>query len=215
MASISQQLPDVYYYIENETHYEIRPVQYPQDIALLHRWMHQPHVIPQWQLNKSEQELMVYFDKMLADDHQRLVIIRINGQEVGYAEIYEAKRDRLGRYYAADVHDLGWHLLFGEVSTFGKGYLRATIRLLNFYIFEHSQAQKIVGEPDHTVKPYAAVVADMCYQAIRPIVMAEKTAMLYYCHRHEFYQKFSNYLHYSQAEIAHKVQTIEAPHELS
>ena len=26
---------------------------------------------------------------MLADDHQRLMIVGINGQDVGYAEIYE------------------------------------------------------------------------------------------------------------------------------
>lgn len=50
--------------------------------------MHEPHVIPQWQLNKSELELQVYFDKMLADDHHRLLIVGIDGKDVGYTEIY-------------------------------------------------------------------------------------------------------------------------------
>ena len=56
-------LPDYFEYIENDVSYSLRQVQYPQDIPLLHRWMHEPHVIPQWQLNKSEIELKVYFEK--------------------------------------------------------------------------------------------------------------------------------------------------------
>ncbi|MEG2921972.1 MAG: GNAT family N-acetyltransferase, partial [Acinetobacter sp.] len=104
MNTISQRLPDYYEYHENGTQYYLRQVQYPQDIPLLHQWMHEPHVIPQWQLNKSELDLQVYFDKMLADDHQRLLIVGVDGKDVGYTEIYEGKRDRLGRYYEGDDH---------------------------------------------------------------------------------------------------------------
>ncbi len=75
-------------------------------IALLHKWMHEPHVIPQWQLNKSEIDLEVYYEKMLADDHHRILIVGVDGQDVGYTEIYEGKRDRLGRYYDGDDLDL-------------------------------------------------------------------------------------------------------------
>ncbi len=137
---------------------------------------------------------------MLADDHQRLLIVGVDGKDVGYTEIYEGKRDRLGRYYEGDDTDLGWHLLFGDKSVFGKGFLRPTIRLLSFYIFENSPARKIVGEPDHTVKPYAAVVADLCYESQRLIPMPEKTAMLYYCFRETFYDKFGEYYTASQQQ---------------
>jgi hypothetical protein len=46
----------------------------------------------------------------------------VDGKDVGYTEIYEGKRDRLGRYYDGDDNDLGWHLLFGDKSVFGKGF---------------------------------------------------------------------------------------------
>ncbi|MBU3845610.1 MAG: acetyltransferase [Candidatus Acinetobacter avistercoris] len=198
MKTLSQQLPDFYEYYENETHFYLRQVQYPQDIPLLHKWMNEPHVIPQWQLNKPELDLQVYYDRMLADDHHRLLIVGVNGEDVGYTEIYEGKRDRLGRYYEGDDLDLGWHLLFGEKSVFGKGYLRPVMRLLSFYIFENAESEKIVGEPDHTVKPYAAVVEELCYEAQRLIPMPEKTAMLYYCFRDKFYQKYGHFLVESQ-----------------
>ncbi|WP_180175688.1 GNAT family N-acetyltransferase [Acinetobacter sp. YH12025] len=199
MTTLSRQLPDFYEYHENETQYYLRQMQYPEDMALVHKWMHEPHVIPQWQLNKSETELKVYYEKMLADDHHRILIVGVNGEDVGYTEIYEGKRDRLGLYYNGDELDLGWHLLFGEKSVFGKGYLRPVMRLLSFYIFENAASAKIVGEPDHSVKPYAVVVEDMCYEAQRLIPMPEKTAMLYYCFRETFYSKFGHYLNDSKA----------------
>ena len=199
MTTLSRQLPDFYEYHENETQYYLRQMQYPEDMALVHKWMHEPHVIPQWRLNKSETELKVYYEKMLADDHHRILIVGVNGEDVGYTEIYEGKRDRLGLYYDGDELDLGWHLLFGEKSVFGKGYLRPVMRLLSFYIFENAASAKIVGEPDHSVKPYAVVVEDMCYEAQRLIPMPEKTAMLYYCFRETFYSKFGHYLNDSKA----------------
>lgn len=204
MKTLSSQLPDFYEYYENGTQFYLRQVKYPDDMALLHKWMHEPHVIPQWQLNKSEVELKVYFEKQLADDHHRLLIVGVDGQDVGYTEIYEGKRDRLGRYYSGHELDLGWHLLFGEKSAFGKGYLRAVMRLLSFYIFENAASLKIVGEPDSKVKPYAAVVEDMCYEAQGIIPMPEKDAMLYYCFRETFYQKFGDFLTQSQQYLAQK-----------
>lgn len=202
MKTLSQQLPDFYLYNENGTQYFLRQVQYPQDMALLHKWMHEPHVVPQWQLNKSEIDLKVYYEKMLSDDHHRLLIVGVDGQDVGYTEIYEGKRDRLGRYYDGHELDLGWHLLFGEKSVFGKGYLRAVMRMLSFYIFENAASLKIVGEPDSEVKPYAAVVEELCYEAQGLIPMPEKTAMLYYCYRDTFYQKFGQYLVDSKQQLS-------------
>ncbi len=194
MKTLSQQLPDFYEYYENETQFYLRQMQYPEDMAMVHRWMHEPHVIPQWQLNKPETDLKVYYEKMLSDDHHRILIVGVDGQDVGYTEIYEGKRDRLGRYYDGHELDLGWHLLFGEKSAFGKGYLRAVMRLLSFYIFENAGSLKIVGEPDSKVKPYAAVVEELCYEAQGIIPMPEKDAMLYYCFRDTFYAKFGHYL---------------------
>ncbi|QCO22013.1 GNAT family N-acetyltransferase [Acinetobacter cumulans] len=207
MTTLSRQLPDFYEYNENETQFYLRQMRYPEDMALVHKWMHEPHVIPQWQLNKSELELQVYYEKALADDHHRILIVGVNGQDVGYTEIYEGKRDRLGRYYDGDDTDLGWHLLFGEKSAFGQGYLRPVMRMLGFYIFEHAPSTKIVGEPDHTVKPYAVVVEELCYEAQRLIPMPEKTAMLYYCFKDKFYQKFGGYLTVSQ-QAQKKIQPV-------
>lgn len=188
MQTLSAQLPDDFDYQEKGICYALRAVKLPQDFALLYKWMHEPHVIPQWQLNKPELELAVYFEKMLIDDHQRLYIIQIAGQDAGYLEIYEAKRDRLSLYYPALDTDIGWHILLGEKNVLGKGHFKAVMRMMSYFIFEYSPAEKIVGEPDENVKSYAYVAQEIAFEAQKKIHMLEKTAVLYHCFRDKFYE---------------------------
>lgn len=189
MITISKKLPESFEYSEKNIQYGLREVILPQDFPLLFKWMHEPHVVSQWQMDKPELELEVYFERMAVDDHQRLYIIQIQGRDVGYLEIYEAARDRLALYYAADPHDLGWHVLLGEKDVVGKGHFRAVMRMMSYFIFENSLAEKIVGEPDENVKSYGYVADEIAFEAQKKIKMPEKTAVLYHCFRKEFYKK--------------------------
>lgn len=193
MQTLSSKFPDEFQYQEKRISYALRRLMLPQDFPLLYKWMHEPHVIPQWQLNKPELELAVYFEKMLIDDHQRLYIIQIEGQDVGYLEIYEAKRDRLSLYYPASENDFGWHILLGEKNVVGKGHFKAVMRMMCYFIFEHSLAEKIVGEPDENVKSYDYVAEEIAFEAQQKIQMPEKTAILYHCFREKFYQRCGAY----------------------
>lgn len=193
MKTLSTRLPNRFNYWEKGISYALRALNLPDDFLLLYKWMHEPHVIPQWQLNKPEPELAVYFEKMWVDDHQRLYIIQIAGQDVGYLEIYEARRDRLSLYYPALENDLGWHILLGEKHVVGKGHFRAVMRMMIYFIFENSPAEKIVGEPDENVRSYAYIAQDIAFTAQKKLLMPEKTAILYYCFREEFYEKCGAY----------------------
>lgn len=188
METLSAKLPDHFIYQEKGIHYALRAVQLPQDLPLLFKWMHEPYVIPQWKLDLPLVELAVYFEKMIVDDHQRLYIIEIAGQDSGYLEIYEAKRDRLSLYYTAEEHDMGWHILLGEKNVVGKGHFRACMRMMCHFIFEHSEATKIVGEPDVNVKSYEYVADDIAFEAQKIIHMPEKNAVLYHCFKNKFYE---------------------------
>lgn len=193
MQTITSKLPNQFTYQEKGIGYALRALKLPQDFPLLYKWMHEPHVIPQWQLNKPELELAVYFEKMIIDDHQRLYIIQIDGCDVGYLEIYEAKRDRLSLYYPALDTDLGWHILLGEKKVVGKGHFKAVMRMMSYFIFEYSPAEKIVGEPAETVKSYEYVANEIAFEAQHKIQMLEKTAILYHCFKDKFYQECGKY----------------------
>ncbi|MBO3639964.1 acetyltransferase [Acinetobacter soli] len=188
LSTRSSRLPDHFDYQVGEVKYGLREVCLEHDLRILHRWMHEPHVIPQWKLNISQSDLAVHFEKMHMDDHQRLYIIQIDASDVGYLEIYEAARDRLALYYAAHPDDMGWHILLGEKSVVGKGHFRAVMKMMCQFVFQHTPALKIVGEPDITVRSYAYVADQIAFEAKQILNMPEKQAVLYHCDRDRFLQ---------------------------
>ena len=142
--------------------------------------------------------LRAHFEKMIADDHQRLYIILCNGEPIGYTEIYEAARDRLALYYKAKPEDMGWHMLIGEPSAVGRGYLKPISMMISKFIFDHTSAQKIVGEPDSKIEIYRWVAESFAYFEQRLLEMPEKKASLYFCHREAFFES-RGYLNYCGA----------------
>ena len=193
MPTITQNLPDIYAAEAYEKTFGLRAVKYPEDMPMLYQWMHAEHVVEQWQLHLPMPQLQVHFEKMLADDHHRLYIVLCEDVPIGYVEIYEAARDRLSHYYKAEENDMGWHLLLGDTAVVGKGYLKPIVMMLSKFVFEHTDAKKIVGEPDSKVEAYKWVADGFAYQLQRLIDMPEKKASLYFCHRDEFFES-SGYL---------------------
>ena len=185
MPTLSAQLPNQFQYEYQSRQYRMREVVLPDDLKLLQQWMHQAHVIPQWQLNHSVTALAVHFEKMSVDDHQRLYIIEIDQKNAGYLEIYEAKRDRISLYYDADPYDMGWHILLAEHAV-GKGHFKAVMQMMCHCVFQYSPAKKIVGKPDIDVKSYALVQDKLAFEPQKQLNMPEKTAILYYCYREKF-----------------------------
>lgn len=186
MPTITQNLPDTFSIEAYQKTFALRPVKYPDDMPLLYKWMHAEHVVDQWQLHLPMAQLKTHFEKMLADDHQRLYLILCDDKPIGYTEIYETARDRLSHYYKAKETDMGWHILLGDPAVVGKGYLKPTGLLISKFIFEHTEAKKIVGEPDSKVEVYQWLADSFAYRVQRLIEMPEKTAALYFCNRDEF-----------------------------
>lgn len=188
MPTITQNLPDTFSIEAYQKTFALRPVSYPDDMPLLYKWMHAEHVVDQWQLHLPMPQLKTHFEKMLADDHQRLYLILCDDKPIGYTEIYETARDRLSQYYKAKETDMGWHILLGDPAVVGKGYLKPTGMMISKFIFEHTEAKKIVVEPDSKVEVYQWIADSFAYRVQRLIEMPEKTASLYFCNRDEFFE---------------------------
>lgn len=200
MPSIAQSLPDTFSVHLNQKQFGLRPVKYPEDMSMLYRWMHAEHVVAQWQLHLAMPQLKVHFEKMVVDDHQRLYIILCDNRPIGYTEIYEAYRDRLSLYYKAKPTDMGWHILLGEPDVVGRGYLKPIGIMITRFIFEHTDAKKIVTEPDSKTEVYKWVADSFAYKVQRLAEMPEKTAALYFCYRDEFYESRGYLGFYGESE---------------
>lgn len=68
---------------------------------------------------------------------------------------------------------MGWHVLLSEDAV-GQGHFRAVMRMLSFLIFEHSNAEKVVGEPDQTMSVYEKIRADIALEPQGTIQLQEK-----------------------------------------
>lgn len=192
MKTLSRALPDTFNLMMNNHTYGLKQIQYPDDLPLLHKWMHNEHVIPQWQLNKPELELHVFFEKMLVDDHQRLYFITLDDQPIGYVEVYECHRDRIARYYDTDTYDMGIHLLFGEPNVLGLGHFRPVLTLFAEFIFSsNDRVQKMVCEPDCEVPAFQRCAKDLGLKEVTQIQLPEKRASLLFLQREHFYQSNS------------------------
>ena len=60
--------------------------------------------------------------------------------------------------------------------------------MISKFIFEHTDAKKIVVEPDSKVEVYQWVADSFAYHIQRLIDMPEKKASLYFCNRDEFFE---------------------------
>ena len=101
-----------------------------------------------------------------------------------------------------DVKSLGKKDEVVEVSDgYAKNFLfskklgiEATSKNLNDLKLKKANNEKIAAQNLADAQEYAKVVEELCYEQQGLIPMPEKTAMLYYCFRETFYQKFGDYL---------------------
>jgi siderophore synthetase component/RimJ/RimL family protein N-acetyltransferase len=177
-----QQAPH-YEYVCDQTAKTIgfRKLDLTRDMPLVHRWMHQPHVITHWRLNKSMDELTAHFKAEYQTHHKEIFIVSVDGEEVGYAETYNVMHDRLANYYDAAVGDYGWHLLIGEPDKIGKKYAQPVARALTDYLVTIKQASRVVFEPDHRVRPLHVIAPRLGYHKVKEFDFPEKKATLF-CH---------------------------------
>lgn len=181
--------PVHYYYHQGSGRtVSLRPVCLQDDFDSLYDWMHQAHVIPNWRLNKSREELFKHFSKALRDHHQSLFIILIDGEEIGYAETYHAVRDRLANFCKVRANDYGLHLLIGRAAALGKGYCEPVLCALTDYLFVHYHAGRVLVEPNREVRQLTILERKLGFANLGEVKLPEKIATLYAVDAAQFYR---------------------------
>jgi acetyl CoA:N6-hydroxylysine acetyl transferase len=119
------------------------------DLELVHGWMHQPHVVPFWQLDVHRAELAGYLETVAGHAHQQPLIGCVDGVPVSYWEVYWAARDPLADHYPAEDHDQGVHLLVGPLELTGRGLGRRLLdAVVGWQLAREPRTRRIVAEPD-------------------------------------------------------------------
>jgi acetyl CoA:N6-hydroxylysine acetyl transferase len=119
------------------------------DLELVHGWMHQPHVVPFWQLDLDRAGVAAYLRQAAADDHQQVLVGHVDGEPVSYWECYWAARDLLAEHYPAEPADQGVHLLIGPPERTGRGLGRQLLQaVVAWQLAREPATRRVVAEPD-------------------------------------------------------------------
>ncbi|MFC0274037.1 GNAT family N-acetyltransferase [Metabacillus herbersteinensis] len=170
-----------------------RPVSLKEDFERLYKWMHEPHVIPYWKLNIDRDAYQQHLQTFLKDSHQQLLIGEIQGVPMSYWESYTVEGDVISKYYSYDQNDQGIHLLIGETSYLGKGYIYPLLLTILKRKFELNDTKRVVAEPDIRNKKMIAVFKKCGFQPIKEVNLSDKTGLLLSCERNVFERRWSEW----------------------
>ncbi|WP_257348842.1 GNAT family N-acetyltransferase [Pseudalkalibacillus decolorationis] len=162
------------------------PVDYERDLELIYKWMHEPHVIPYWQLNMPFSKFEVHLKRALDDQHQTLYLGYMDGVPMSYWEAYWVNGDVVEKCYEPEMKDQGIHLLIGEADFLGKGYSQQVLEAMVEFQFRESETQKVIAEPDIRNDKMIHVFEKCGFKAIKPIKLPDKTGLLMFCDRERF-----------------------------
>lgn len=169
-----------------------RQVRLEQDLDMLFQWMHEPHVIPFWNLALPYAEYREHLRKFLADPHQALHIGSLDGVPMSYWETYWAQQDIVGQYYDADPEDQGVHLLIGPPSYLGKGYALPLLKAMVSRLFQHEPTEKVVAEPDIRNEKMIHIFKQCGFTFQKAIDLPDKRAALMFCDRNSFLRRWNH-----------------------
>jgi acetyl CoA:N6-hydroxylysine acetyl transferase len=170
-----------------------RNVSFEHDVNLLHAWMNEPHVIPFWKLDIPLTDYKLHLQNFLQDDHQTLLIGKIDGVPSSYWESYWVKGDIIGNYYDFDEYDQGLHLLIGPKEFLGKGYIYPLLLTILYRKFQVSQTMKVIAEPDINNKKMIHVFKKCGFTPMKEVELPDKTGLLMVCERHVFESRWTDW----------------------
>ncbi|MGR9050618.1 GNAT family N-acetyltransferase [Halobacillus faecis] len=131
-----------------ESAFSFRPLDEEKDVELLHDWMHQKHIAPFWKLDLPMGEIRSWVRKSVEAKHKDGYIGTYNGKPVCYLIAYAIDKDPIQDYYDDQQGDLGMHLLIGPRHLLNKEDGLSLVRAMIYFLFDHYQAKRIIGEPD-------------------------------------------------------------------
>lgn len=175
--------PDDTYQRETETGYTVgfRPVEPARDFERLYAWFHNDHLTPYWQLDVDRSEAERLVREKVADRTMTPYIGSLDHVPMSYWEVYEAAEDEIASVYDPAPTDRGIHLFVGPPEYLGHGHATTLLTSLVRFLFEHTDAERLVSEPDVRNDPAIGLFEGCGFQSRGTVELDDKDARLLCC----------------------------------
>lgn len=158
--------------------FDLRPAG-PSDAATVAAWMAQPHIRQWWHQDWSAERWAAVIEEQVTGGHSIPCLTSLDGEELGYVELYRVRHDRLAEYYASEEHDWGVHIAIGDSTRVGRGIGRRLLgSLTDALLRADPRCDRVVAEPDAANTPSVRAFAAAGFVAQGQLRLPEKTALL-------------------------------------
>jgi RimJ/RimL family protein N-acetyltransferase len=141
--------------------------------------MAQPHIRQWWHQDWPVARWAAAIEEQAAGEHSIPCMTSLDGEELGYVEVYRVRHDRLAEYYVSDEHDWGVHIAIGDTTRVGRGIGRRLLSSLADALLEaDSRCDRVVAEPDAANTPSVRAFAAAGFVTQGELRLPEKTALL-------------------------------------
>ncbi len=118
-------------------------------------------------------------EEQAAGEHSIPCLTSIDGEDLGYVELYRVRHDRLAEYYAWQEHDWGLHVAIGDPDVWARELGRRLLRSLADALFRADpRCTRVVAEPDLTNVGSVRAFGAAGFVAQGELQLPEKTALL-------------------------------------
>ncbi len=158
--------------------FDLRPAT-AADASAVAWWMAQPHIEKWWEQHWSVERWTQEIENQAAGEHSIPCLTSIDGDDLGYVELYRVRHDRLAEYYDWQEHDWGLHVAIGDSGRLGKGLGRRLLRSLADALFRADpRCTRVVAEPDITNVGSVRAFGAAGFVPQGELQLPEKTALL-------------------------------------
>lgn len=169
---------------------ELRPFDMKKDLDIVYNWVNLDYAKKFWNMDGPIQSLEAFYIKNCCCDYSCSVVGLLNGEQVFVAEPYWPMRDIVGKYYDAQPHDYGFHMILRPPTNPPIPLSVNAFRVTMEYMFSFSKIGRIIGEADHRNTKVQDLVTQMGYQLMGVIALPDKHANLTICTREDHCKKF-------------------------
>ena len=130
--------------------YTFKPLS-EKDLALLFKWVAQPHVSWWWQTSSLWDDFVEKYRQYIESDYIFPFVMQVNGQPIGYIHYYRVNMVDLDWFDKAFEKDkdfiVGIDIFIGNSDYFAKGFGTIFMKKFIEILWENSDIKKIIVDP--------------------------------------------------------------------